>query len=141
MNIFYLWLLLVVVLSAYSEGPHIKPLDSLGPSVLAVDLNSTIAQLGVLVPVLPQNGALHNLPQNGVLHNLPQNEVLQNLPQNEVSKSAYKIDSIFKRVQNMISEMNSLLKLSVESFKKLTSTLMNSVRKFGWGIRITFSIF
>jgi len=81
MNIFYLRLLLLVLLSAYSEGPqHAKTPDSLDPSVVTLDLNSSFAQLGVLASVLPQNEVFRNI--------LPQNEVFENiLPQNEVFKS------------------------------------------------------
>ena len=57
MNFFYSFLLLLVVLSVYSEGPqHAKPPDPLDSTVVTVCPNSSSVQLGVLAPVLPQNG-------------------------------------------------------------------------------------
>jgi hypothetical protein len=48
-------MLLLVVLSAYSESPHhAKPPDS-DTTIVTVCPNSIFAQLGILAPVLPQN--------------------------------------------------------------------------------------
>src|SRR6202042_2069069 len=82
MNFYYIFLLLLVVLSAYSESP--QPPDPLDFSVVTVCPNSSSDSLGVLAPVLSQNemsGPV--LSQNRVL---PQNEVYRTivLPQSEV---------------------------------------------------------
>ena len=71
MNFYHISLLLLVVLSAYSEGPqHAKSPE---PTVCS---NSSIS-LGVLAPILPQNEEFKFV--------LPQNEVyISVLPQNEV---------------------------------------------------------
>ena len=98
MNFYYISLLLLVVLSVYSESPD--PPDPLDLTVVAVCPNSSSDSLGVLAPVLSQNemsGSVLSqnrvLPQNEVYKTivLPQSEVFgsQNviLPQNEVSKT------------------------------------------------------
>jgi hypothetical protein len=55
MNPYYIFLLLLVVLSAYSESPeHVNPPYSF-PIAVEVYPNSSSAQLGVFTPVLPQN--------------------------------------------------------------------------------------
>ena len=143
MNIYYFWLLLLVVLSTYTEGPQLtKPLDT---SVVIASPLEYSTPLGILALGLPQNEVLDlgisipaplwvylapGLPQNEV-HDLgisipaplwvflapgqPQNEVLQNLPQNGVLKCvpAYKIDNLSMRVQNMTPEMGSMLRIVV----------------------------
>jgi hypothetical protein len=65
MNIYHIFLLLLVVLSAYSECPqHAKPLDSYLATVCP--RNSHIS-LGFLAPVLSKDdGFVFVLPQNGV---------------------------------------------------------------------------
>ena len=165
--IYYLWLLLLVVLSTYSEGPQLAKL--LDASVAIASPVEYSAPLGILASVLPQNEVLDlgisipaplwlflapRLPQNEVLDlgisiptplwvflapGLPQNEVLQNLSHNGMFKSvpAYKCDSLSRRVQNMIPETNSILTIVVGSFKNLTSTLIHGGGKLGWAIRIT----
>src|ERR1700691_6191245 len=98
MNFYYIFLLLPVVLSVYSESPD--PPDPLDLTVVAVCPNSSSDSLGVLAPVLSQNemsGSVLSqnrvLPQNEVYRTilLPQSEVFgsQNviLPQNEVYKT------------------------------------------------------
>jgi hypothetical protein len=79
MNFYYSFLLLLVVPSAYSEGPqYAKPLDPLDSTLVTVYPNSSSAKLGVL-PVLPQN-EVYKVP-------LPQNEIyIISPPQNKVSK-------------------------------------------------------
>jgi hypothetical protein len=84
MNFCYTFLLLLVMLSAYSESPqHGKPPDSLDLTVAAVCPNSSSNLFGVLAPVLLQpevSGSV--LSQNIVL---PQDEVYSTvLPLNEV---------------------------------------------------------
>src|SRR6202042_3108042 len=98
MNFYYISLLLLVVLSVYSESPD--PPDPLDLTVVAVCPNSSSDSLGVLAPVLSENemsGSFLSLnrvlPQNEVYRTivLPQSEVFgsQNmiLPQNEVFRT------------------------------------------------------
>jgi len=79
------FLLLLVVLSAYSESPQQgEPPDPLDLTVVAVCPNSSSDSLGVLAPVLSQNEMSGSvLFQNRVL---PWNEVYRNivLPQSEM---------------------------------------------------------
>ena len=90
MNFYYIFLLLLVVLSAYSESPQYgKPPDPLDTTAVTVCPNSSSDSLGVLAPVLPQ-GKMSVLSQIMVL---PESEMFgfvqsQNmvLPQNEVYK-------------------------------------------------------
>src|SRR5882672_4515963 len=97
MNIYCICLLLLLALLTCSEGPqHTKLFD---PSVCPIELNSTIAQLGVLAPGLPQNEVFRNdLPQNEVFRSdLPQYEVFRSdLPQNEVFRSDLPQTEVFK---------------------------------------------
>src|ERR1700691_1494417 len=73
MNLCYSFLLLLLVLSGFSESlQHAKPPDLLHTGVTVCDS----AQLGVLAPVLPQNEVYRIIP--------PHNEVYKNiLPQNK----------------------------------------------------------
>src|SRR6202046_5709856 len=97
MNFYYIFLLLLVVFSAYSESPqHGKPPDTLDSTVVTVCPNSSSDSLGVLAPVLPQSEVFRSqnmiLPQNEVYKIvvlpqggsqnviLPQNEVFQIVP-------------------------------------------------------------
>jgi len=68
MHFSYLLLLLLVILSAYSESPHhVKPLDFLDPTSVAVCPNSTSTQLGILSPCSAQNEVYEiNMLQNEV---------------------------------------------------------------------------
>src|SRR6266481_8619105 len=80
MNFYHISLLLLVVLSAYSESPqHAKSLE---PTVCS---NSSIS-LGVLAPILPQYEVfMFTLPSKVYMSTLPQNEVfMSTLPLNEV---------------------------------------------------------
>src|SRR6202050_3631033 len=80
----YLFLLLVVVLSAYPESPQHVNLPYSFPIAVAVYQNSSSAQLGVFTPVRPQNEVSINPPQYEVSLNPPQYEVCGiALPQNE----------------------------------------------------------
>jgi len=64
MNFYHISLLLLVVLSTYSEGPqHAKPPEPLDSSVATVCPES---RLGFLAPVLSKHEVVHVLPQNGV---------------------------------------------------------------------------
>ena len=81
----YLFLLLLVVLSAYPESPQHVNLPYSFPIAVAVYPNSSSAQLGVFTLVRPQNEVSINLPQYEVSINPPQYEVYRiALPQNEV---------------------------------------------------------
>ena len=141
MNLYYLWLLLLVVLSVYSEGPlHVTSPDS----VAVIDSS---AQLGILASGLPQNEVydlgmkipaplwvldlgLNNPAPLWVLRiALPQNEVLKLVP-------LYKSGKLLKR-----PKIGSLLNLGLENFKNMTSTLIHSAEKLGWTIRITLKCF
>ena len=87
MNFYYSFLLLLVLLSAYSEGPqYAKPPDPLHSTLITVYPNSSSAQLGALAPVLPQNEVYRITPQHEVYKvPLPQNKVyIIAPPQNEV---------------------------------------------------------
>src|ERR1700722_13192642 len=56
MNLCYIFLLLLVILSAYSESPqYCKHSDSFDLPLAAVCPNSSSDNLGILAPVLPQN--------------------------------------------------------------------------------------
>src|SRR5882757_1358259 len=84
MNFYYSFLLLLVVLSAYSENPpYAKPPDSPVSTIVTFCPNSH-SSFGVLAPVLTQNEVhMSFLPQNEVyMSTLPQNEVYMSiLPQ------------------------------------------------------------
>ena len=68
MNFYYSFLLLHVVLSAYSEGPkYAKPSDPLDSTLVTACQNSSSAKLGILALVLPQNEVYRiTLPQHEV---------------------------------------------------------------------------
>ena len=137
MNFYYIFLLLLVVLSAYSESPQYgKPADSLDLTRVTVCPNSSSDSLGVLAPVLPQSEVFRS--QNVIL---PQNEVFQIVPpqngvnisvlhQNGVCKIDCQLSNKFKAIIDFV------LNLGVKSFKILTSTLINGGEKLGWTIRI-----
>jgi hypothetical protein len=73
MNFYCIFLLLLVVLSAYSESPQYgKPLDPLSTAA-TVCPNSSSDSLGVLAPVLPQSEVFGSVQSQNMV--LPQNEV------------------------------------------------------------------
>ena len=91
MNFYNIFLLLLVVLSAFFENPqHGKPSDSLDFALAAVRPKSSSDSLGVLAPVSPQSEMFRTvLPQHevkSVLQNgvfkfvLPQNGVFEVVP-------------------------------------------------------------
>ena len=89
LNFYHIFLLLLVVLSAYSESSQQgEPPDSLDSTLAAVCPNSSSDPLGVLAPVLPQSWVFGPVPPQNMV--LPQNEVPQSCvfgsvpPQNEV---------------------------------------------------------
>ena len=143
MDFYYSFLLLLVVLSFYSESPqHAKAPDSFNSTVVTVCPSSSSTSLGILAPVLPQNEVFEiALPQNGVFEIvLPQNEVFESvlapsgvfefvLPQNEVCKIVTPIFNKVKRISKL------LLNLGVKGFNKLIINLLNSGEKLCWAIR------
>jgi hypothetical protein len=105
MNFCHIFLLLLVVFSAYSESPqHGKPPDSLDLTPAAVCPNSGSDPLGVLAPVLLQNEVSGSvLSQNMVL---PQDEVYRTvLPLNEVGSVLQNGVFMFILPQNGVSEV------------------------------------
>jgi len=141
MQFYYTFLLLFVVLNAYLESSqHVKPPDPL----LVIHPNSNLT-LGSLAPILPQS----EVPQNGV-YIQPQNEVFkivqpQNgvyssvLPQNEVIPvQIHFINSEFliKKMQNIISKLNSILTQSVKHFKNIPLFLAHGGKTIIWAIRL-----
>src|ERR1700729_4366083 len=132
MNFYYIFLLLLVVFSAYSESPqHGKPPDTLDSTVVTVCPNGSSDSLGVLAPVLPQSEVIRSqnviLPQNDVFQIVPpQNGVnISVLPQNGVCKIDCQLSNKFKAIIDFV------LNLEVKSFKILTSTLINGGEKLG----------
>jgi hypothetical protein len=121
-------LLLVVVLSAYSEGPqHAKSPE---PTVCS---NSSIS-LGVLAPILPQYEVFKfTLPSKVYMSTLPLNEVFKStLPQNEV----FNIFAVNCQFSSTMKTVTYFLSNIVKSFPKLTSTVVCGGEKIGWVIRI-----
>jgi hypothetical protein len=150
MNFYYIFLLLLVVLSAYSESPQQgEPPDSLDSTSVAVCPNSSSDPLGVLAPILPQSWVFGSvLPQNMIL---PQNEVFKTillqieafeivLSQNEMNISVPLQGGIFGvvigswQLSNKVEAVIDFVR--VKSIKNLTSTLVNGLEKMGWTIRI-----
>ena len=148
MHFYHIFLLLLVVLSAYYEGPQpAKPSDPLDLIVVTVYPNSSSAQLGILAPVLPQNEVSRTT--------LPHYEVFCTpLPQNEVSKTTLPHDEVFKAVlpqkycrfvlaiyDNLLKRMQKVnfgvFNLRVQHFRNLASILIQGGEKLAWGIRIT----
>jgi hypothetical protein len=120
MNFYYIFLLLLVVLSTYSESSQGEPPDSLDCTVAAVCPNSSSDPLGVLAPVLPQSWVLGPvISQNMVL---PQNEVPQSwvfefvLPQGWVFESVLPQGWVFKSVLPQNKVFGSVLQNGVFQF-------------------------
>jgi len=152
MNFYFSFLLLLVVLSAYSESPpHVKPPDSTIVTVCPNSHNS----LGVLAPVLTQNEVYMSfLPQNEVYMSFPpQNKVYMSiLPQIGMSQTKVNItvlpkNEVFQivavsfqlsRVKNII---NFGINFAVQRFKMLPSTLVHCGEKLIWTIRILLESF
>src|SRR6267154_917223 len=168
MNFYYSFLLLLVVLSVYSEGPqYAKPPDPLDSSLVNGYPNSSSAQLGVLAPVLPQNEVyMFTQPQNEVhLSTQPQNEVyLSTQPQNEVFKivlpqnkaltlsgvynfflppnGVFKITTAnWQLFNNVKTTVKTVLNLGHKGSKHLISILIQGGEKLCWTIRILLKSF
>src|SRR5258705_350577 len=103
MNFCYIFLLLLVVLSAYSESPQYgKPPDPLDLTTVTVCPNSSSDPLGVLAPVLPQSEVFGSVQSQNMV--LPQNEVYKYylFSQNEMFGSV--------QSQNMVLPQNEVYK-------------------------------
>jgi hypothetical protein len=166
MNFYYIFLLLLVVLSVYESPDTPDPLDL---TVVAVCPNSSSDSLNVLAPVLSQNEMFGfvlfqnrvQLPQSEVYRTivlpqsdvfgfqnmiLPQNEAFEIvLPQNEVNISVLPQGGIFRVVivncqlsNEVKAVIDFVLNVGVKSIKILTLTLVNGAEKMGWTIRILF---
>ncbi len=161
MNYFYSFLLLLVVLSAYSDSPHhSKPPDPLNATLAAVRSNSSSDPLSMLAPVFSQNEiSVSVLSQNVVL---PQSEefgfVLTPSGVLNSSGEVFKIvivdimtpsgvlntpGGVFNIVTVNCQLFNNLktiikftLNFDVENFKILTLTLIHGAETFAWSTRI-----
>ena len=136
MNFYCIFLLLLVVVSAYSDNP---------PGGLAYD--STIVTvcpnssnpLGVLAPVLTQNEVfMSTLPQNEVYVSiLPQIRMSQTqvnitvLPKNEM----FQIVAVNFQLSRVKIILNFVMDFGVRKFKMLPSTLVHYGEKLSWTIR------
>jgi len=113
MNFYYSFLLLLVVLSAYSESPpYAKPPDSTIVTVCPNSHNS----LDVLAPVSTQNEVYMSfLPQNEVyMSSLPQNEVYMSfLPQNEVYMSFLPQNKVYMSILPQIGMSQTEVNITV----------------------------
>src|SRR5882762_3117272 len=118
MNFYYMFLLLLVVLSAYSESPQQgEPPDPLDLTVVAVCPNSSSDSLGVLAPVLSQNEMSGSvLFQNRVF---PWNEVYRNivLPQSEMFGSQNKVYRTIVLSQSEVFGSQNMIRPQNEVFR------------------------
>ena len=126
MHFYHLFLLLLVVLSAYSESPQpAKPPELLDLIVATVSPNSSYVQLGVLAPVLPQNEVYVTAP-----------------PQNEAFKFVLPPHGVFS-VVNVNCQLSNgsktvkhyVLLVAVQRSKILISTLIHGAENLAWSIR------
>ena len=135
MNYNCIFLLLLVVLSAYSERPqHAHP-----PIEVTVYPNCSSAQLGILAPVLPQNEVyLTTPPHFGVSKTIPPHiEVSKTIPPHiEVSKTipphneVYKITPPHIEVFKTIPPHNEVYKIPLPHIEVFKTTLpQNEVYK------------
>jgi hypothetical protein len=160
MNFYQIFLLLLVVLSAYSESPQQgEPPDSLDSTLAAVCPNSSSDPLGVLAPVLPQswvfgsvlaqNEVIGPVLQNGVFKFiLPQNEVFEVI-QSQINKTVYMSQNemfnnvtvncqLSNRVKNTV---NFLLNNADKIMEFLILTVIHGAEKLAWTIRILLECF
>src|SRR6266436_8393569 len=133
MNFYYSFLLLLVVLSAYSESP---PYTKSPDSTIATVCPNNHTSLGVLAPVLPQNEVYMSiLPQIG----MSQTEVnITVLPENEVFQIVAVNFQLSSRVKTIIK---FVINSGVRRFKILPSTLIHCGEKLCWTIRILLESF
>ena len=129
MNIYYSFLLLLVVLSPYSEGPqYAKPLDPLDSTVVTVCPDSSSAQLGILDLVLPQNEVSKIV-----------------LPQNKALTLSEVLDMILRGVFNFVLPPNGVFKIitancqlfnNVKTTIKMVEVFCIYFRLFDWHVQI-----
>jgi hypothetical protein len=82
MNYIYIFLLLLVIFSAYAESPQYAQPPLIEATIYP---NSSFAQMGILAPVLPHNEVYKTTPpHNAVYKTPPHNEVYKTPPHNEV---------------------------------------------------------
>ena len=123
MHFHYSFLLLLVVLSVYSESlQHAKAPGSFNSTVVTVHPSSSTIPLGILAPVLPQNEVLKIV--------LPQNEVIP------VQIKCFRSYILFKRAQNILFKLNLVIAQTVKSFRKLMLTVVHGGKAFLCAIRI-----
>ena len=144
MNLCYSFLLLLLVLSGFSESlQHAKPPDFLHTTRVVCDS----AQLGVLAPVLPQNEVYRITPPLNEVYKtiLAQNKTLTLaevfnffLPPNGVLKIVTPNDQLFNNVKTTVKIM---LNLGIKSPKHLISILIYGGEKLSWTIRILLECF
>src|ERR1700732_3286910 len=130
MNFYYIFLLLLLVLSAYSESPQQdEPPDLLDLTAATVCPNSSSDSLGVLAPVLPQSEVFGSVQSQNMV--LSQNEVYKYylLSQNGVFNVVLVSCQLANKVKVII---NFVLNFEVN----LTSTLIHGGEKLGWTIRL-----
>ena len=99
MNLFYTLLLLLLLLSGFSESlQHVKAPDLLHTTRVTVCPNIGSAQLGGLAPVLPQNEVYRIAPPQNEVYRvvLSQNEVV--LTSSEVLSFDLTLSGVFKFV-------------------------------------------
>jgi hypothetical protein len=139
MNFYYSFLLLLVVLSAYSENPpYAKPPDSPVSTKVTVCPNSHNS-LGILAPVLTQNEVhLSFLPQNevymSILSQIRMSQTQVNitvLSKNEV----FQVVTINFQLSRVKIILNFVMNFGVQKFKMLPSTLVHYGEKLSWTIR------
>jgi hypothetical protein len=100
MNFYHISLLLLVVLSAYSESPqHAKPPDSPDPIGVTFCPDSSSAQLGVLAPGLPQNVVYMFTQPNEVYMFTQPNVVYMFIQPNEVYMSTQPSNEVYMLTQ------------------------------------------
>ena len=156
LNFYHIFLLLLVVLSAYSASSQQgEPPDSLDSTLAAVCPNSSSDTSGVLAPVLPQHMLLpqNEVPQSWVFGSVPpQNEVigpvLQNgvfkfvLPQNGVFEIILSQNEMFNNVtvncqlsNRVKNTVNFLLNDADKTMEIFILTVIHGAEKLAWTIR------
>jgi len=117
MNLCYSFLLLLLVLSGFSESlQHAKPHDFLYTRVTVC----SSAQLGVLAPVLPQNEVYRFIPPHSEVYkpNPPQNEVYKTiLPQNKALTSSEMLNKTLNGAFNYFLPPNGVFKIITADFQ------------------------
>src|ERR1700691_934335 len=157
MNLCYSFLLLLLVLSGFSESlQHAKPPDLLHITRVVCDS----AQLGVLAPVLPQNEVYRIIPPHNEVYKptpphhevykpiMPQNKALPlsevlNLTPSGVFNYFLPLNGVFKIIAAncQLKTTKIVLNLGVKGSEYIILTLMHGGEKLGWNIRILLECF